>query len=174
MEKQGIPDGGESILAAAGLTSQALIATETRLFVVKVGVLAGSTGGGRYVGLHYSDVTAIQTQLGIMNGTLSVQAPGYGATQTGDFWSSKNQQDPLKLPNVISWSKMEDKKFADELAYMRQRIQESKGSRAVAATPGAAPAQQLTEELERIAALHAQGHLTDDEFAAAKSKLFGL
>ena len=28
-----------------------------------------------------------------------------------------------------------------------------------------------TEELERLAKLHADGHLTDDEFAAAKASL---
>jgi hypothetical protein len=32
----------------------------------------------------------------------------------------------------------------------------------------------LTNELERLAGLHQQGILTDEEFAAAKSKLLGL
>ena len=37
----------------------------------------------------------------------------------------------------------------------------------------AAPADNLTEELQRLADLRAQGILTDDEFAAAKAKLLG-
>ncbi len=37
-----------------------------------------------------------------------------------------------------------------------------------------APADDTTAELERLAQLHQSGALTDDEFAAAKSKLLGI
>ncbi|HEX4528056.1 MAG TPA: SHOCT domain-containing protein [Acidimicrobiia bacterium] len=43
-----------------------------------------------------------------------------------------------------------------------------------AAAPAAAPADDTTAELERLAQLHQSGALTDDEFAAAKSKLLGI
>jgi uncharacterized membrane protein YebE (DUF533 family) len=43
-----------------------------------------------------------------------------------------------------------------------------------AAAPPAAPADDTTAELERLAQLHQSGALTDDEFAAAKSKLLGI
>ena len=41
--------------------------------------------------------------------------------------------------------------------------------------PAAAPAQSspMIDQLNQLAALHQQGVLTDDEFAAAKAKLFG-
>jgi membrane protease subunit (stomatin/prohibitin family) len=42
-----------------------------------------------------------------------------------------------------------------------------------APAPAAAPADS-TAELERLAKLHESGALTDEEFAAAKSKLLGL
>jgi Short C-terminal domain len=40
--------------------------------------------------------------------------------------------------------------------------------------PAAAPSDDTTAELERLAQLHQSGALTDDEFAAAKSKLLGI
>jgi hypothetical protein len=43
-----------------------------------------------------------------------------------------------------------------------------------AATPAAAAPTDSTAELERLAKLHESGALTDEEFAAAKSKLLGL
>jgi uncharacterized membrane protein YebE (DUF533 family) len=43
-----------------------------------------------------------------------------------------------------------------------------------AAPAAAAPADDTTAELERLAQLHQSGALTDDEFAAAKSKLLGI
>lgn len=39
--------------------------------------------------------------------------------------------------------------------------------------PAAAPVADLTTQLQQIAALHAQGVLTDAEFAAAKAQLLG-
>ena len=45
---------------------------------------------------------------------------------------------------------------------------------APAPAAAAAPADDTTAELERLAQLHQSGALTDEEFAAAKSKLLGI
>ena len=42
-----------------------------------------------------------------------------------------------------------------------------------AATPAPAASSPMIDQLNQLAALHQQGVLTDDEFAAAKAKLFG-
>lgn len=44
---------------------------------------------------------------------------------------------------------------------------------AAPAAPPPAAEPDLTEELKKLADLHEQGILTDDEFAAAKAKLIG-
>ena len=38
----------------------------------------------------------------------------------------------------------------------------------------AAPAEDATSELERLASLHDSGVLSDDEFTAAKAKILGI
>ena len=163
---------GETIRAVLGGngSAQVLIATDRRLLVVKVGILTGSTGGGRTTAFNYADVTAIQIQLGITNGSLSVQSPGYGATQTGDFWNSRNQQDPLKLPNVIIWSNRHDKIFAKELSWVRSKVDEARNP---APTPGASDVGDVAQQIVNLAQLHLSGFLTDEEFSAAKSRLLG-
>jgi hypothetical protein len=50
---------------------------------------------------------------------------------------------------------------------------EEEAQQPAAAAPAAAPAGDATAELERLAALHQSGALTDDEFAAAKAKVLG-
>jgi hypothetical protein len=45
---------------------------------------------------------------------------------------------------------------------------------AQAAPPPAAPQDDATSELQNLANLHAQGVLTDEEFAAAKAKILGI
>jgi len=56
--------------------------------------------------------------------------------------------------------------------------QEEKYAGQQAATQAAAPAAPAagdpTAQLQQLAALHAQGVLTDDEFAAAKAKALGI
>jgi len=39
--------------------------------------------------------------------------------------------------------------------------------------PAPAPSSSMLDQLNQLAALHQQGVLTDDEFTAAKAKLFG-
>ena len=43
-----------------------------------------------------------------------------------------------------------------------------------AAAPAAAPADDTTAKLQELANLHAQGILSDEEFAAAKAKALGI
>jgi uncharacterized membrane protein YebE (DUF533 family) len=65
-------------------------------------------------------------------------------------------------------------------AGQRRTQQNQYNDQAQAAPPQAAPAPAApapadsTAELERLAKLHESGALTDEEFAAAKSKLLGL
>ena len=42
------------------------------------------------------------------------------------------------------------------------------------APPAAAPEDDATAQLQNLAQLHAQGVLTDEEFAAAKAKILGI
>ncbi len=42
------------------------------------------------------------------------------------------------------------------------------------AAPAAAPADDPNAQLQNLAQLHAQGVLTDEEFAAAKAKILGI
>lgn len=65
-----------------------------------------------------------------------------------------------------------DQRASDE-AYQDDRINQLEQQQAP--PPQAAPAAgpSMADQLQQIAALHQQGMLTDDEFAAAKAKLLG-
>ena len=71
-----------------------------------------------------------------------------------------------------------DQRAADE-AYQDDRISQLEQQQAPAPQqappPQAAPAAgaSVADQLQQVAALHQQGVLTDDEFAAAKAKLLG-
>ena len=64
-----------------------------------------------------------------------------------------------------------DQRAADE-AYQDDRINQLEQQQAPpAAAPAAGPS--MADQLQQLAALHQQGMLTDEEFAAAKAKLLG-
>ena len=69
----------------------------------------------------------------------------------------------------------------EQQAQVNEQAQQAYAATQPAAAPApppapaaAAPADDTTAELERLAQLHQSGALTDDEFAAAKSKLLGI
>jgi Short C-terminal domain len=63
----------------------------------------------------------------------------------------------------------------DQAQYDQQQAAYDAGAQAAQAQQAAAPAQaDPNAELQNLANLHAQGVLTDEEFAAAKAKILGI
>ncbi len=65
----------------------------------------------------------------------------------------------------------------EQQAAMQQKdyeVQQAQQQAQQAQQAAAAPSANVTDELKRLADLHASGVLSDDEFAAAKKKLLGL
>ena len=56
----------------------------------------------------------------------------------------------------------------------QQEAQQYAAQQAPQAPPAAAPEDDATAQLQNLAQLHAQGVLTDEEFAAAKAKALGI
>ena len=64
---------------------------------------------------------------------------------------------------AAKWDQQEQQQYAQEPQYAQE-----------APAPAAAPEDDSTAQLQNLAALHTQGVLTDEEFAAAKAKILGI
>jgi hypothetical protein len=62
---------------------------------------------------------------------------------------------------AAKWDAQEQQQYAQEPQYAQ-------------AAPEPAPEEDATAQLQNLAALHTQGVLTDEEFAAAKAKILGI
>lgn len=66
----------------------------------------------------------------------------------------------------------------DQQAYEAQMAQQQQAAAQYAPPPAPAPQppaeDEVMDQLQKYASLHAQGILTDEEFAAAKAKLLGI
>jgi Short C-terminal domain len=67
---------------------------------------------------------------------------------------------------AAKWDAQEQQQYAQQAQYAQppQYAQEAP----------AAPEEDATAQLQNLAALHTQGVLTDEEFAAAKAKILGI
>lgn len=151
-----------------GNNSQSLVALDERLLIVKVGFMAGASFGGRATSFNYSDISGVQVNTGLMTGTIEIHTPGLGATKASDFWSSKDKEDPFKLPNVLPINKGNVKVYQPYLEQLRSLIAAAKGSGA-AAQPTAQP--DLVAQLTQLKQLFDAGALTAEQYETAKEQL---
>src|SRR5512135_3676335 len=62
----------------------------------------------------------------------------------------------------------------DRISNLEQQQGDAQQNAPAAASPGGQPDTPISEQLKQLTALHEDGSLTDDEFAAAKRKLLGI
>lgn len=164
---------GETIKAVViGSSGQTIVGTDSRLFVVKPGWLAGATRGVEATSWSYRNIVGIQTHKGLVTGAVIVQAPGQSGSST-DFWG-KDKSDPFKAPNAIPIGAGQWDLVRREVARLQELMDDAHApATPVTHAPAAPPSGSVAAEIRALADLHATGALTDEEFAAAKRSIIG-
>lgn len=155
-----------------------LAAFSDRCMIVKAGVMtglmAGSLGGSRQATFHYSQITGVEYNAGMINGVLEVLTASYNGTANRDFWRgttagrNADSNDPYTLSNTLPLSKAGYKNAQAHVNELRRLVGESKQVHVVVNAPSSGGGASLPEELAKLGELRAQGILDEDEFAAAK------
>jgi hypothetical protein len=123
-----------------------LVATQRRLIFVDKGLMWGL----KVEDFPVDKISSIQYETGLLMGTVTI-------------FTSGNRADIKNVP------KDEARRFAETV---RARISAS-APKAAPSPPTAAPANgDIVSQLERLAALKERGVLTEEEFAAQKSRIF--
>lgn len=154
-------------------------AFQDRCMIVKLGamtgLMTGTLGGGRITTFHYSEITGIEYNSGMINGVLEVLTPSYQGTANKDFWRGSNQSrnadsnDPWTLSNTLPVNKLLYQKALPRLNEMRAKIIDAKRPTIITNSPATAPpGGGFAEELGKLASLRDQGVLDESEFQAAK------
>ena len=150
-----------------GSSSQCLVGLASSCIIVKPGFMAGATGGGRFTEFHYSDITGVEVNTGIMNAVLEITTPAYQG-RSKDFWSSGKNEDPFKVSNCLPGTKalFTQGVGAGIVESLRRRVREAKNP-----VSQAAPPMDPAEQIRKLAELRAAGILSEEEFAEAKGRL---
>jgi hypothetical protein len=72
------------------------------------------------------------------------------------------------------WGAQEQQQYAAQPTYQQPVYEAPPPAPAPAPAPAAGGGDDVTAQIQKLAAMHDQGLLTDDEFSAAKAKLLGI
>jgi hypothetical protein len=147
-------------LAARGVNGQVTFDGGT-VTITRKGALGRLTVGKGMKQIPVTAITAVQIKpAGLVRGFIQFTIPG-GNERRSKFGSQST--DAAKDENSVLFSRSQQAAF-QQIADAITVTVRSTGQ------PERAP---LAEELARLAGLHQQGHLSDDEYAAAKARLLG-
>lgn|SRR5215204_5215017 len=146
--------------------SQAIVALNDRLLVIKPGMAAGATFGARVTSFYYRDITGIEVNTGLMQGVIEINTPSYQGTAQKDFWSTGKNNNPHYITNCLPISKQELKDYKPYIDRLRTMIREAKQERGT--PPPTQDSGNLVAQLEKLASLRSSGVLSEDEFQQAK------
>lgn len=156
--------------SGVGGWSQAIVALNDRLLVIKPGMAAGATFGARVTSFYYRDITGIEVNTGLTQGVIEINTPSYQGTGQKDFWNVSNKdKNPFHITNCLPIGKRDLKHYKPYIDRLRSMIREAKQER-----PTSPPPQRensLSSELEKLASFRDSGVLTEEEFQQAKRRL---
>jgi Short C-terminal domain len=190
--KQNLIQGERVLGQVIGDYDQAVIATTHKLLIVKHGMMAGQTFGGKATSFDYRNIMGVEVRTGFVGGEFEVIVGGLG-TPAGN--RRKDKIKAAESPNAICITAADQKIFqamAAQIRMMNSQTLAPASQHMAAFSQPAAPASgplagraqppattfnhasspvPIPEQIRQLAELHAAGILTDAEFAAKKAEL---
>lgn len=164
LRNQNLAPGEQVLGQVIGNFSQAVIATTHKVLIVKHGIMAGQTFGGKATSYDYRNIMGVEVRTGFSQGEFEVVVGGL-ATPAGN--RNKDRIKAAESPNAVVFAKTDQKYFQSMATQIRLMA-----SQPPAASSGHASRQVPTpEQIRQLAELHAAGILTDGEFAEKKADL---
>jgi curved DNA-binding protein CbpA len=158
-------EGEEAIAVINGAGKQAIVATQTRLIIVKPGWRASSAFGAKVTSFEYRNITAIEMNKKLTTGVIEVIAAGYQGIRGVD-WGGKNGESAFDAANCLPVIRAQADAAEPALAVIRERVAQAHDSPA-----SASPTNGVADELAKLAELRQQGVLSPEEFGLLKHRL---
>lgn len=151
----------------------AVVALADRVVIARFGMAAGSTFGGRLSQFRYEDILNVNQNTALVSAVIELHTPAHQGNAVGDFWSgfgsSGTSKSPFEADNAFPCSKANLKEWGPYLEELSGYIRQAR----TPARSSSVPNDGIGDQLTKVADLHTQGLLSDDEFRAAKAKLLG-
>jgi len=154
---------GETIIGAViGNFGQAAIATELRILIVKTGLMAGQTFGGKVTSFDYRNIIGIEVKTGLGQGEFELLSGGLSNMQGN---KTRTKVKMAEAPNGLVFGKVDLKAFQDMATKIREMTAKAHGGNASNST------ESIPDSIKKLSELKDAGILTSEEFEAKKVEL---
>ena len=161
---------GETVMfVAKGASKQAMVATNNRILVLKLGMMSGNTFGSNITSFYPEDITAVELQKKkLAVSYLIIRAPGFSTNAVHMFGDNNEQNDVYKLPNMIPVDAEEGQKFVSNFHQWKVGIKQEGDA---LTPPPSVAGSDLTNKIEKLVAMKEAGHIDEEEFKAMKTRI---
>lgn len=156
---------GEEIKAKLkGQNGQGFVVTNRRLYVLKWGVLAGNTFGGRANAFEFSRISGIEIKRGLLTGIVEVLTPANRDVKYGGIFDIES----LQSDSAIRIFRKDYPIFLEAVKLARELLSEQHITTHTSNNDG------LESQLEKLLSLKKKSLITEEEYKKKRAKLLDL
>ncbi len=137
---------------------EALVCTDRRVVIIKRWL------GSDVFQFPYASISSAEVKMGMLLGYFELTAGGVPM-------NTAPKTDPSKLPNCIGLGRYTATQFRRAASFIMNKVVEAQRSVVSAPALNVRDDHDILGKVERLAALHRGGTLSDEEFTAAKRRL---
>lgn len=145
---------------------QVVAATDQKVIIVKTGLMAGQTFGGKATTFDYRNIGAVEVRTGFAQGEMEFINPSMPSSQ------GNHNKDKVKIaetPNGVVFAKNNAGLFQEFAGKVREMVGTANSSGP--SDQPAAVAPSILDQIRQLGELHSAGILTDEEFSTKKGEL---
>lgn len=162
--QENLSEGEEIKVKLKGQNGQGFVVTNKRLYILKWGIMAGNTFGGRVNAFEFSRVSGIEIKKSLLTGTVEILTPANSDQKYGGAFDLK----AIQSDNAIKIYRKDYSTFLEAVKIAREILLGQHVSNSHALTG------DIETQLEKLATLKQKKLITEDEFAAKKAMILGL
>lgn len=167
--KAALEPGEEVLVKLSGAFKEALVCTDRRVMIVKMGWGTGNLFGSNVFQLHYEHISSVEVKFGLLSGYFEMSAGGIQNTMKS-YWSQQKGSSPQTSPNCVSLNRILANQFREAVKFiMARKAERSGGSAQVSAPPSTS--EDPVAIIEKLGGSRERGLISDDEFAAKKAEI---
>jgi Short C-terminal domain len=161
---------GEQVhMKLKGAFTEGLVCTESRVIILKAGLMAGQLFGASIFQSPYRNISGVEVKFNLLSGYFELSSGGMQNTPKS-YWSKDKNSDPAKAPNCVALSgKIQSQRFRDACGFIIAKLNalnQSPGS-----VQGSSASDDVLMALEKLGQLKTSGVLSEAEFQSKKTEL---
>jgi hypothetical protein len=145
--------------------TQALVLTEQRALIVKVGYMSGQSFGGKVISFEYRNITSVEVRASMVTGVFEIAAGGVSGAERS-YWQGRTDN-AWHAPNALPIAKRQMDAFQQAAGVIRERARAA--VQPTSTVPPAPP--NIPEQIKQLAGLRDTGILSEEEFSNKKAEL---